>query len=284
MAVRMRDLVMGALPQLRVHPVQKWVRATVGDVVVVDSQAPRLVWEPRRIVPSYAVPREDLRAELLPHAPAADPDGQEQPVPSGSGGPPVLDPRTPFAVHSTPGTPLTVLTPQAELPGAAFAPDDPDLAGYVVLDWRAFTLWFEEDEPVMGHPHDPFDRIDCLRSIRHVRIGLDGVLLADSRRATLLFETPLPVRYYLPREDVAMDLLEPSRLRTVCAYKGRASYWSARAGEELLRDIAWTYERPLHDAVPVQGMVAFFTERLDVVVDGAAVPRPVTPWSDLPPG
>ena len=153
----------------------------------------------------------------------------------------------------------------------------------MLLDWKSFTQWYEEDEPVMGHPHDPFDRIDCLRSSRRVTIGIEGQVLAESSRATWLFETPLPVRYYLPREDVAMDLLEPSPLHTVCAYKGRASYWSARVGDRVLPDLAWTYEQPLHDAVPVEGLVAFFTERLDLAVDGVALPRPQTPWSRLPP-
>ena len=282
MAVRMRDLVMGAMPELRVHPMDKWVRATVGDDVVVSSRTPLVVWEPRRVVPSYAVPRADVAGDLVPHTPSGD--AVERPVPMGAGERPVLDPRTPFAVHSCPGTPLTVRTAQGDLPGAAFAPDDPDLAGHVVLDWAAFTQWYEEDQPVMGHPHDPFDRIDCLLSSRHVRISTGGRVLAESSRAVLLFETPLPVRYYLPRADVAMDLLEPSGLRTVCAYKGRASYWSARVGDRVVPDIAWSYEDPLHDALPVRDRIAFFTERLDVEVDGTAVPRPVTPWSRTPPG
>jgi len=80
-----------------------------------------------------------------------------------------------------------------------------------------------------------------------------------------------------------MDLLEPSALSTTCAYKGRASYWSARVGDRILPDLAWTYEQPLHDAVPVQGLVAFFTECLDLAIDGVAVPRPRTPWWRLPP-
>ena len=284
MAVHMRDLVMGALPELRVHPVEKWVRASVGDDLVVSSRAARLVWEPRRVVPTYAVPREDVDGSLVPHEATAETTGQEHPVALGAGGPPVLDPRTPFSVHSCPGAPLTIRTADGDLPGAAFAPVDPDLAGYVVLDWKAFTQWYEEDEAVMGHPHDPFDRIDCLRSSRHVRISVDGHVLAETDRATLLFETSLLVRYYIPREDVAMELLEPSTLHTVCAYKGRASYWSARVDDRTLPNVAWTYEQPLHDAVPVQDLVAFFTERVDLSVDGVDLSRPVTPWSEQPPG
>jgi len=277
MAVGMRDLVFGALPELRIHPVEKWVRASVRDRVVVSSRSPVLVWEPRRVVASYAVPRADIAAELVSDV---DPTvGQEHAVPLGSGGRRVLDPRTPFTAHSCPGTSLTVRTAEGDLPGAAFAPDDEDLAGYVVLDWSAFSQWWEEDEPVMGHPRDPFDRIDCLRSSRHVQLGADGVVLADSHRPTLLLETPLPVRYYVPRDDVRFEHLEPSELRTVCAYKGVARYWDARLEDRVVRGVAWSYEDPLHDAVPVRDLVAFFTERLDLVLDGVAVERPVTPWS-----
>ena len=279
----MRELVMGALPELRVHPVDKWVRARVGDTLVVSTGHPMLVWEPRRVVASYAVPRDDVAGDLVP-VDRTDGSGAEHPVPLDRSGQRVLDPRTPFSVHSCPGTPLTIRAGDDQLVGAAFAPDDPDLEGYVVLDWKAFTQWYEESEPVMGHPHDPYDRIDCLRSSRHVTLRADGQVLADSDRATLLFETPLPVRYYFPREDVATELLEESERHTVCAYKGQAAYWSARVGERVLPDIAWTYEDPLHDALPVRGLVAFFTERLDLTVDGVDLPRPVTPWSDTPPG
>ncbi|HEY3338884.1 MAG TPA: DUF427 domain-containing protein [Propionicimonas sp.] len=275
MATQLRKLLFSAHGDLRIHPVRKWVRASAGDKTIVDSRRVLLVWEPRRVVGSYAVPVEDVAGELVAAEVAA---GEEHPV-SLEDGPPVLDPSTPFSVHSTGGSPLTIRTADGDLPGAAFRVDDPDLAGYVVLDWEAFTQWYEEDEPVIAHPHDPFDRIDCLRSSRHIEIRHDGVLLADTTRSTLLFETPLPTRFYIPRDDVAMDLLEPTRTHTLCAYKGQASYWSARVGDTVLTDIAWSYPDPLHDAAQVRGLIAFFTERLDLVVDGEPQARPRTPWS-----
>ena len=130
-------------------------------------------------------------------------------MPIGDDGPPVLDPHTPFAAHTTPGTPLTIRTDAGDLPEAAFRPDDPDLTGYVVLDWDSFAQWFEEDEPVPRSPARPV-RPDRLPQVQpHTSlIASDGVTLADTTRATLLFETPLPTRYYVPREDVAMDLLD----------------------------------------------------------------------------
>jgi len=165
------------------------------------------------------------------------------------------------------------------LAGSAFAPDDPDVEGYLILDWRAFAVWREEEDLVLGHPHDPFDRIDCRQSSRHVVVSADGVTLADSTRPVLLMETPLPLRFYFPRADVNVSALVESTTRSVCAYKGYASYWSAVVGGHVLEDVAWTYEEPLHDAVPVRDLVGFFTERLDLTVDGRPVERPVTPWS-----
>jgi uncharacterized protein (DUF427 family) len=87
------------------------------------------------------------------------------------------------------------------------------------------------------------------------------------------------MRLYLPREDVRMDLFEASETQTVCAYKGVASYWSAKSGAHTVRDIAWTYEEPLHDARPVRGMVSFYTEKVDLTIDEVHIPRPLTPWS-----
>ncbi|HEX6249781.1 MAG TPA: DUF427 domain-containing protein [Nocardioidaceae bacterium] len=276
MAIQMRDLMMGALAELRIHPVEKWIRASVGDAVLVDTRRAALVWEPRRVVPSYAVPRDDVAGELVPFA--GDPGG-ERPVQMGRDGLLVLDPRTPFSVHTCPGESLTIRTAAGDLTAAAFSPGDQALTDYVVLDWNAFSQWFEEEAPVMGHPHDPFDRIDCLPSSRRITLVVDGRVVAETERATLLFETPLPVRYYIPRADVDMDLLRPSTLRTLCAYKGTASYWSVQVDDRLLPNLAWTYEKPLHDALPVTGLIAFFTERLDLMLDGVRAERPVTPWS-----
>ena len=153
--------------------------------------------------------------------------------------------------------------------------NDPDLSGYVQVDWKAVDRWLEEDEEVVGHPRDPFHRVDIRQSSRHVAVAVEGEVLAESRRALLLFETFLPVRKYFPREDVRMDLLEPSDKRTTCAYKGHASYFSAAAAP----DIAWTYPKPLPDAEQLRDLIAFFDERTDVTVDGETQERPTTEWS-----
>jgi uncharacterized protein (DUF427 family) len=282
MSIQFREMLGSGVGKLRYEPTAKRIRAVLGGETVVDSTRAVLVWEPRRIVPSYAVPVEDLRGDLLP-AGTADAAGTDQmgvPLPDLSARP-VLDPSVPFVAHSIRGDMVDVRGGGQTRSGAGFRPSDPDLAGYVVLDFGAFDAWYEEDEPNVAHPRDPFHRVDVLASSRQVRLELDGQVLAESSRPMLLFETMLPTRYYLPREDIQAELI-PSDKRTYCAYKGQASYWSVPVGGDILTDIAWTYQDPLHDALNVRDLVAFFNERVDFVVDGERRERPVTPWSPRP--
>jgi len=275
MGVRMMDLLSGNLDALRWEPTAKRVRVALGGEPVADTRDARLVWEPRRVVPTYAVPIAALSAQLVPAGAESFTDddvGVRLPNVSSQ---PVLDPTVPFDAHSCAGTSYDVIAGEETGASAAFQPDDPDLADYVILEFDAFE-WREEDEPIVSHPHDPFGRIDVLRSSRHVRIESDGRLLAESSRPMLLFETLLPVRYYLPRDDVVVRL-QPSDTVTYCAYKGRATYYSVPDGP---RDVAWSYHEPLHDAELVRDRVCFFDEHLDVIVDGERRDRPVTPWSE----
>jgi uncharacterized protein (DUF427 family) len=279
MSVRVRDLLMGELGSRRHEPTEKRIRAVLGDRTVIDSTRAMLVWEPKRVVPSYAVPVDDVGGELIA-APTradtdvdADADADAIVVPQ-LAGVPVYDPSVSFAVHTTEGQPLDLKTDAGVRAGAAFRPADDALTGYVIVDFGAFDAWYEEDELNVGHPRDPFHRIDIVHSSRHVRVEHDGEVLAESTSPYMLFEPPLPVRYYLPASDVSLDLLTPSTTRTYCAYKGQASYWSMD-GE----DIAWTYREPLREAAEVTNRVAFFNERVTLRVDGRELERPVTPWS-----
>lgn len=134
---------------------------------------------------------------------------------------------------------------------------DEDLPGFVVLDGDAFT-WREEDEEVSGHPRDPFHRVDVVHSERRVIIRSGETVVADSHRSEMLFETGFPAaRHYLPRGDVAVEL-RLSDTRTVCPYKGEATYWSAVIDGRLLTDIAWSYEHPLPEAVRIRSLIAFY--------------------------
>ena len=258
MAVRMEQFLAGYRDELRFHPTSKRIRVRLGSRLICDTTSAVLVWEPRRIVPTYAVPVADLTAELEPAVSRPLPDPM----------PPYLGPYN-FAAHSSPGRAFSVRADGEVAEAAAFVPEDPDLADHVVLDFGTGTpfTWMEEDEQVIGHPHDPFTRIDVLRSDRRVVVSHRGEVLADSRRSMALYETSLPTRWYLPSDDVRLDLLTPSDTRTVCAYKGTASYYSLASGAAA--DIAWYYPDPLHDAARVRDHVCFYSERTVLTVDGA---------------
>jgi uncharacterized protein (DUF427 family) len=129
---------------------------------------------------------------------------------------------------------------------------------------------FEEDEEVFVHPRDPSTRIDVLRTSRQVRVHLGGTLLADSRRARMLIESGLPVRWYLPRDDVRTDLLEPSYTTTRCPYKGIAHYWSVHVGGRREKDLVWTYPEPFHDAEAVRGLLCFVDDRVELEISDVA--------------
>jgi uncharacterized protein (DUF427 family) len=274
MATHLMKHFMSALPELRFQPTLKRVRAHLGDEPVLDTTRAMLLFEPMRVVPQYAVPEDDL---LVPAQPATvGPEPEYEPVGFEGDRRPLLDPSVPFAVHTAEGEAVELTA--AGRTAAGFRLSDPDVAGYVSLDFDDFA-WFEEDEPIISHPRDPFHRIDVRRSSRRVRIEHDGVVLAESDRPHLLFEGAFPLpRYYLPREDVVAGLT-PGTLETTCAYKGAATHYDVTAGGVTLPNMAWSYEQPLDDVLGIAGLVSLYQERLDLFIDGGRVERVRTPWS-----
>ena len=244
--------------RVRVETSAKRVRAYLGGHPVVDTLRPHLVWEVP-YYPTYYLPAEDLRAELVPTGPSQ---------------------------HSPSRGDATVYTVRAgggaEAADAALRYHDspiPELRELVRLDWNAMDAWFEEDEQVYVHARSPYTRVDILDSSRHVRVEVAGVPVADSTHPRVLFETGLPPRFYLPQPHVRLDLLEPSDRVTHCPYKGQARYWSVRVGDTLHPDLAWSYPAPLPESQKVAGLVAFWDEKVDVFVDGVHQERPKTPFS-----
>ena len=263
MTTQWDDLARRLLGDLRVARSPWHVRGERQGVAVVDTRDAVLVWEPRRVTPVYAVPREALHGAIgSPRDPRTLSDREARR--------PVLDPSVPFAAHTAPGAVL-----ELEAAGGTvelFAVEDALLDDRLLVDFAALD-WFEEDEPVTAHPRDPFHRIDVRPTGRHLVLTSGGVPVVDTTRARMLQETGLPMRWYVPREDVLVPL-EASGTTTACAYKGRATYVSARIGDRLERDLAWIYDSPLADGRDVQGLLGFFTERLDVTIDGVPVPHP----------
>jgi uncharacterized protein (DUF427 family) len=131
----------------------------------------------------------------------------------------------------------------------------------------AMDKWLEEDEEVIGHPHDPYHRVDVLESSRHVKVNVNGGTVAETKRPKILFETSLPPRYYIPPEDVRKELLVESETKTVCPYKGVASHWSVEGGERI-EDGAWSYPEPLPEAQKVQGHLCFYDGKTELEIDG----------------
>jgi uncharacterized protein (DUF427 family) len=243
--------------RVRIEHGAKRVRAFLGGEVVADTSRPVLVWEVP-YYPAYYIPLADVRAQLHP-------DGGGPHSPSRG------DARS-----------YSVVAGGREAAGAALRYEDspiPELRGLVRLDWHAMDAWFEEDEEVFTHPRDPYTRVDILASSRHVRVEVGGIVVAESASPRLLFETGLPVRYYLPKPHVRLDLLIPSETVTHCPYKGRAEYWSVRAPDGVHEDVAWSYRTPLPESQKVAGLVAFLDERVDVTVDGVPQERPRTKFA-----
>ncbi len=154
---------------------------------------------------------------------------------------------------------------------------EPAVAGYVTVSWDAVDRWLEEDDELVVHPRDPYHRIDVVDSSRRVTVHVDGEEVADTTRARILFETGLPPRYYLPREDVRTERLQSNELTTGCAYKGFAEYFDVGGAEA----VAWTYPEARRDGEPIEGRICFLQERpeVELELDGVLQERPTTPWS-----
>ena len=254
----MTDFPQAIVPVDHVEPVPRRIRATIDGRVVLDTLRARYVWEWPHY-PQYYIPLEDIASDVL-----VDEDHEE---------------------HLRRGTARRFGVRRADgvADGVAhhFVKSGIEgVAGTVRIDWAALDAWFEEDEQVFVHPRDPYSRVDALRSGRAVEVSLGGVVLARSSSPVLVFETGLPTRYYLDRLDVDFTHLVPSDTVTECPYKGTTSaYWSADVDGTVEADIAWAYDFPTRQLLPIAGLVAFYNEKVDLALDGVPLERPQTHFS-----
>lgn len=243
------------------EPSPRRVRVKFGGEWIADSTSAHLLYETRHL-PVYYFPRSDVRLDLL--------------------GP--TDHHT-FCPYKGEASYWTIKVGNRMSENAVWAypePYDevPQLKEFVAFYWDRVDHWYEEDEEIFVHPRDPYKRVDVVASSRPVRVILGGETIAETRRAHFLFETRLPTRYYIPAEDVRMDLLVPSDKVSRCPYKGEARYWSAKIGDKVFPDIVWSYPEPIAECPKVKGLLSFFNEQVDaILVDGKEVPRPLTKWS-----
>jgi uncharacterized protein (DUF427 family) len=238
----------------RFEPSARRVRGRWFDTTVVDSTGALLVWPPGRPVPFYAFPVDDVNTELL--SPATGSEDRR------------ADVRQWF----------DVVVGDRRAPSVAFALDVDGLDDRIAFEWfRRSELdggqpgvehWFEEEVEVFVHPRDPYSRVDALPSSRHVTVAIGGCVVADTHAPVLLFETGLPVRYYIPPADVDFAQLEESDLHTACPYKGVARYRSF-TGPPRVENVAWSYPEPIAAAAEIAGHVAFYGEATEITVDPA---------------
>jgi uncharacterized protein (DUF427 family) len=100
----------------------------------------------------------------------------------------------------------------------------------------------------------------------HVEVRVDGEKVAETDHPVLLEETGMPTRYYLPRDDVRMDLLRRTNFETACPFKGQASYWTLELGDAVHDGIVWSYENPIPAAEGITGLLCFYNDRVDLTV------------------
>jgi uncharacterized protein (DUF427 family) len=245
---------------LYIEPTPKRIRAEVAGETIADSRN-ALILQESGLQPVYYFPRDDVRLDLF------EPTERHTKCPT----------KGEASYYS-------IRVGDREVKNGAWYYPEPiegaaAIAGMIAFYWDRVDRWLEEDEEILVHPRDPYHRIDVLKTDRHVRVTLEGELLAESDRATALFESNLPPRWYLPREDVVAEL-EPTDTVTHCGYKGQASYYSVKLPSgETVRDLVWTYTEPFPEAVRIQNLLCFFNERVDIELDGEPQERPVSAWS-----
>ncbi len=228
-------------------PCPKQIRVLFNGKIIADSRRTMLL---RQRPERYFFPPEDINMDWLEPAGAPDTEKPERT-------------RT-----------WTVTVGDRKAEEAAWQYIEPPSGGgdageYITFNWESMDQWYEEDEPVSVHPRDPYTRIDVLQSSRHVKVVINGETVAESNRPVLLFETGHPIRYYLYRTDVRMDLLEPSDRQTACPYKGRAAHFNVKVGDTNRKHLVWTYNAPYPESARIKDLLCFYTERIEeFYVDG----------------
>jgi uncharacterized protein (DUF427 family) len=239
-------------------PSPKRLRVKVGDIIVADTVDALLMQESDHL-PVYYFPIKNVREEFL----MASATTTESPFKG-------------TATHYSMNTGVT-LVEDAGWRYLEPVQGCPPVADYMAFYWNKMNHWYEEDEEIFVHARDPFRRVDCLPSSRHVQVVVDGEIVADSRRATFLFETGMPTRYYLPISDTRLDLLSPSRYLSRCPYKGISNYYHLTVNTKRHENMVWYYPDPVHEAERIKGLVSFYNEFVDrILVDGVEQSKPMT--------
>jgi uncharacterized protein (DUF427 family) len=177
----------------------------------------------------------------------------------------VIDTERALMVHRR-GHPLSYVFPADEIGDLSGEPE-PEAPGYLRVPWDAVDTWLEEGRRLVHYPPNPYHRVDCRPTARGLRVDVAGTTLVDTVDTVILFETALEPRLYVDPSLVRTDLLRPSETASYCNYKGDATYWSAVIGGIVIDDVAWSYQDPLPETLPIKGFLSFDAARADVVAE-----------------
>ncbi len=234
-------------------PTEKRLRVTFGGETVADSRNARILRETRHHA-VYYFPMADVRMDLL------------QPTDHSTHCP-----------HKGDASYWTVTAGDKSAENAAWSyrapfPHLDAIKDYVAFYWNKMDGWWEEAEEIRIHPRDPHVRIDILQSDRHVQVVVGGKTVAETRRPLMLFETGLPARYYIPPEDVRVDMLSRTGGQTSCPYKGDAIYWMVVHDNGYVEDAVWAYPDPFAEVGRITDHYSFYPDKVDaLIVDGETV-------------
>jgi uncharacterized protein (DUF427 family) len=177
----------------------------------------------------------------------------------------VIDTERALIVHR-PGRTLSYAFPPEEV-GELPSRPVPEADGFVAVPWGAVDTWLEEGRRLVQYPPNPYHRVDCRPTKRRLRVDMDGTVLVDTDNTVILFETSLAPRLYVDPSLARTDLVARTETSSYCNYKGLATYWSARVGDLVVEDVAWSYEDPLPESEPIRGFFTFDADRVDVVAE-----------------
>ncbi len=226
------------------------MRALFAGETVLDSRHVKLLHETGKM-PAHYVPFDALRRDVLVPSPDAAAPGQQ-------------GKRWSVRVGDRLAEGCVTASP-TRADGAEILP------GYVTVAFTAMDRWFEEDDPIYAHPRDPYHRVDVRSSSRHVVVRHKGQAVAETTRPKLLFETSVPVRYYVPAADVRIDLLSKSETVSECPYKGDGQHWHLLAGADRIDDAAWSLPHPLPEGFAAAEHICFYPDKVEIAVDGQRV-------------